>query len=102
VFLHIGGEYSISEHLIIGIFDFDAVTQTGSETIRFLKNAEAREKIEHVSSDFPRSVVLTLERVYLSPISAQTLRQRLKKRDILALDNDFEESERPSDFDYNQ
>lgn len=92
MFLHIGGEYSISEHLIIGIFDFDAVTQAGSETIRFLKEAEMQEKIEHISSDLPRSFILTVERVYLSPISAQTLRQRLGRKDLFALDENYKEN----------
>lgn len=79
MFLHIGGEYSISDHQIVGIFDFDATTQSGSETIRFLKNAESMDRMEHVSPDIPRSFILTLDRVYISPISAQTLRQRLTR-----------------------
>lgn len=77
MYIHIGGEYSVSDRLIVGIFDFDETTHAGSETIQFLKSAQERDQIEHISSELPRSFVVTLERVYLSPISAATLRRRL-------------------------
>lgn len=78
MYIHIGGEYSVSDRLIVGIFDFDETTQEGSETIQFLKRAQELDQIENVSSELPRSFVVTLERIYLSPISAATLRRRLK------------------------
>ena len=77
MYIHIGGEYSVSDRLIVGIFDFDETTQAGSETIQFLNHAQTEDRIEHVSSELPRSFVVTVERVYLSPISAATLRRRL-------------------------
>ena len=78
MFLHVGGEYSISDHSIVGIFDFDVTTQAGSDTINFLQTAEKFEIVDNVSPDIPRSFVVTSDKVYLSPISAQTLRQRLE------------------------
>ncbi len=77
MYIHIGGEYSVSDRLIVGIFDFDETTHEGSETISFLNSAQEKDQIEHVSSELPRSFVVTVERVYLSPISAATLRRRL-------------------------
>ncbi|MDD2458000.1 MAG: DUF370 domain-containing protein [Eubacteriales bacterium] len=77
MYIHIGGEYSVSSRLIVGIFDFEETTQEGSQTRAFLKNAQDTDKIELVSSDLPRSFVVTVERVYLSPISAATLRKRI-------------------------
>ncbi|MDD2534214.1 MAG: DUF370 domain-containing protein [Eubacteriales bacterium] len=78
MYIHIGGEYSVSDRLIVGIFDFDETTHAGSETIHFLQKAQEQDRIEHVSSELPRSFVVTVERVYLSPISAATLRRRLR------------------------
>lgn len=79
MYVHIGGEYSVSDKFIVGVFDFDGTTGPGSETIRFLKHAEKEDKIEVISQDLPRSFIVTLERVYLSPISATTIRHRLEK-----------------------
>ena len=79
MYVHIGGEYSVSDKYILGIFDFDGTTGEDSETIRFLRKAEAEGRIEIVSPDLPRSFVVTLDRVYITPISASTLRHRLEK-----------------------
>jgi hypothetical protein len=84
MYVHIGGEYSVSDKLILGIFDFDATTEVGSETINFLKRAEVQDRIENVSPEIPRSFIVTLERVYLSPISVQTLRHRLNHHSYLS------------------
>lgn len=79
MFLHIGGEYTVSDRLIIGIFDMDATTIAHSDTIAFLRKAEEDGLIENVSPDIPRAFVVTDERVYLTPISAATLKQRLNR-----------------------
>lgn len=80
MFLHIGGEYTVLERSIIGIFDFDASTHTDSSTIELLKMAENRQLLEYVSPDIPRSFVLTEDRVYVSPVSSATLKARLSDR----------------------
>lgn len=79
MYVHIGGEYSVSDKFIVGVFDFDGTTGPESDTIRFLKRAEREDRIEVISHDLPRSFIVTLERVFLSPISAATIRHRLEK-----------------------
>lgn len=79
MYVHIGGEYSVSDKYIVGIFDFDGTTGESSETIGFLKRAEVDGKIEVVSPDIPRAFVVTLDRIYITPISAPTLRRRLRR-----------------------
>ncbi len=88
MYVHIGGDYSVSDRLILGIFDFDQTTESTPDTINYLYEAEKRDQIEVVSPDLPRSFIVTLERVYVSPISVATLRKRLKSssREIY---NDF-------------
>ena len=79
MYVHIGGEYSVSDKFIVGVFDFDGTTGPESDTIKFLKRAEREDRIEVISHDLPRSFIVTLERVFLSPISAATIRHRLEK-----------------------
>ena len=80
MYIHIGGEYSVSSRLIVGIFDFEETTQDGSLTRAFLKHAQDHDQIEFVSADLPRSFIVTVERVYVSPISATTLRKRIENQ----------------------
>ncbi len=77
MYLHIGGEYTVSVRFIVGIFDFEATTEQTPDTLAFLKKAEDQDRTEIVAPDIPRSYVVTVDRVYFSPISAATLRKRL-------------------------
>ena len=79
MYVHIGGEYSVSDKYILGVFDFDGTTGADSETIQFLRKAETEGRIEIVSPDLPRAFVVTLDRVYITPISVSTLRHRLQR-----------------------
>lgn len=81
MYLHLGKSYAISAKYILGIFDFDAVTDAGSATIDFLENAEKNGQVDVISTDLPRSLIVTLDRVYISPIAASTLQQRLRRNE---------------------
>lgn len=81
-YIHIGGEYSIPRRMVVGIFDLDKTSSARSRgTSEFLAQAEAEGMIDYVSDDLPRAFVVTLERVYVTPISVQTLRLRLRSEE---------------------
>lgn len=77
MYVHVGGEYSISDRFIIGIFDMDSITPRQTDMIKFLEGAEKDGRAEYVSDDIPRSVVVSVDRVYFSPISTSTLHKRI-------------------------
>ena len=79
MYIHIGGDYTISSHLIIGVFDMERVTVDPemNATMDVLRLAEEQSRLDIISMDIPRSMILTLEKVYLSPVSTATLRTRL-------------------------
>ena len=77
MYVHVGGEHSISDRIIIGIFDMDTISPRQTDMLRFLTEAEKAERVEYVSEELPRSVIVTVDRVYISPISTVTLRKRI-------------------------
>ena len=79
MYIHIGGSYTLSEKYILGIFDFDATTAEGSSTIGFLRKAERENRVDVISPELPRSFIVTLDRVYYSPVAAATLWKRMEK-----------------------
>ena len=78
MFLHIGDNVTIYKEEIVGIFDIEKTTTT-RETRNYL-NGENKEII-YVSDEDPKSFVVTkandIEKIYISPISVATLRERL-------------------------
>ena len=80
MYLHIGAGVSVRSDRIIGIFDIENST-VGDATRSFLKKAEEENEITYVSPEMPRSFILAEGTggfdVYVSPISAVSIRQRM-------------------------
>lgn len=80
MYLSIGSDLAVREQSIIGIFDMDN-TSTSKRTRHFLQGCEKDGQVVPCD-DLPKSFVLTAEyglsRVYLTPLSTQTLEKRLK------------------------
>ena len=80
MYLHLGNEIVIKNSDIVGIFDIDN-TSVGKATRDFLANAERNMQVTNVTNELPKSFVVTSgesgSRVYISQISAQTLKRRI-------------------------
>jgi extracellular matrix regulatory protein B len=75
VFIHLGGDTVIRSKDVIAILDRQ-VKET-SETIgEFLEFYQQEDKVEEIAKDMSKSIVITNEKVYLSPISSSTLKRR--------------------------
>lgn len=82
MFLHIGRGKLIKKSSVIGIFDLE-ITSQSKRTMSFLSKKEKSNHVINVCDDIPRSFVVTREdnkeRVYISQISPQTLKQRCEE-----------------------
>lgn len=75
MYLHIGNGYVVRKQSIIGVFDIEN-TSVSKHTQTFLYNAEKEGRVVSVSPDMPKSFVVADEQVFLTPISAATLKKR--------------------------
>lgn len=80
MYLHLGENTVINSEDMIGIFDMEK-TSVSKDTKDFLRNRFGDMEIITVSYDMPSSYIITQTkaqkpRVYISPISAATLRKR--------------------------
>ena len=86
MYIHLGGEIEVRKKTIVAIFDLDN-TSTSKITKEFLQNATKEKRVINVSKeDLPRSYILTEEKgeqkLYISPISSQTLWKRANIFDL--------------------
>lgn len=80
MYLHVGGDYLIRKDKIIGIFDIEN-TSISKHTRDFFKKSENEKNVINVSYDLPRSFILdNNNKVYISPISPQTLLKRMNQK----------------------
>ncbi len=81
MYLHIGNNYSVDVRDIVGIFDIENTTVEKCTKL-LLERAEKEKKCIYTTYEMPKSFIITVkngsERVYISQLSAATLRKRLK------------------------
>lgn len=75
MFLHLGAQVSIFDEDIIAILSMDTLDRS-ELTIEFLNFQKAKGRVLSVDRRKPKSVVITPQNIYLSPISVSTLRRR--------------------------
>jgi len=75
MFIHLGENCVIRKKDMIGVFDIEN-TSTSSITRNFLNRAGKEKKVVYVSSDMPKSFVVTERAIYISSLSSHTLIKR--------------------------
>ncbi len=79
MYLFLGGDVSVWENDVIGIFDMDNTTVAKS-TRGFLSRTQKEGKVINVTFDLPKSFCITTEsgkeKVYISQLAPATLKKR--------------------------
>lgn len=75
MFIHLGGDTVISLKDVIVILNFDVDGEL-TDTEEFLIACQSKRQAVYISEETPKSVVVTNNKVYYSPISSITLKRR--------------------------
>lgn len=76
MFLHLGGEVTIPQKEIIGIFDFE-VARRSPASKEFLDLARADKLVMQITGlENTKSFIITENKIFFSPISSTTLQKR--------------------------
>ena len=79
MYIHIGEELNIRAEEIISILDKESANQSPLVN-EFLKNQS--EKVINLSKNPYKSVIITYDKIYLSPIASGTLKKRSNQMSI--------------------
>ncbi|MFD2615255.1 extracellular matrix regulator RemB [Paenibacillus gansuensis] len=75
MFIHLGGEKIIRSSELIAIFDI-SIESSSKISKQFVEYAEEDKKMETIGEEEAKSIVVTRDRIYYSPISSTTLKKR--------------------------
>lgn len=75
MFIHLGGEKIIRTAELIAIFDL-SIEKNSKISKQFVTEASKNKKVEIIGEEESKSLVVTVDRVYYSPISSTTLKKR--------------------------
>lgn len=86
MYIHLGADTVVKSREVVGIFDTDNTTLS-RHTRDFLSLAERQGRVVSITYELPKSFVVCVdsdgnETVYLSQLSAATLRKRIQKKTI--------------------
>ena len=75
MYIHLGGEKIIRTSQVVAIFDI-SIEHSSKLSRQFVAQAQKNRGVETIGEEEPKSIVLTEDRVYFSPISSSTLKKR--------------------------
>lgn len=75
MFIHLGGDFVLKTERIIVILDHQS-QGFSKENQKFMDGYQGRMRTVHVSEDSPKSMVVTDDEIFMSPISSHTLKRR--------------------------
>jgi len=75
MFIHLGGEKIIRASELVAIFDI-TIESSSKNTKGFVHYALQEKITEKIGEEEPKSLVVTTDKVYYSPISSATLKKR--------------------------
>jgi hypothetical protein len=75
MYIHLGGEKIIRSAELVAIFDI-TIEQSSKLSKQFVAGAKKRKDVEVIGEEESKSIVVTENKVYYSPISSSTLKKR--------------------------
>ena len=78
MFIHLGGEKVIRSAELVAIFDL-SIEKSSKISKQFVIHASKEKQVEVIGEEEAKSIVVTLEKIYYSPISSGTLKKRVNQ-----------------------
>lgn len=77
MYIHLGGEKVIRSSELIAIFDI-SIEKSSKISKQFISKSQQDKKLVQIGEEEAKSIVVTKNTVYYSPISSSTLKKRAK------------------------
>ncbi|AOK90634.1 DUF370 domain-containing protein [Paenibacillus sp. CMAA1739] len=75
MYIHLGGEKIIRSSELVAIFDI-SIEKSSKISKQYVNHAQQQKHVEMIGEEEAKSIVVTQNTVYYSPISSTTLKKR--------------------------
>ncbi|MBO4637207.1 MAG: DUF370 domain-containing protein [Clostridiales bacterium] len=82
MYVHLGGEVTVSSDTLISVIDLETVPPSLRTVSDLIASEEEKNRLQYISGDIPKSLIITRDRTYVSPISVGVLRKRTENGTI--------------------
>ncbi|WP_150272599.1 extracellular matrix regulator RemB [Paenibacillus tepidiphilus] len=77
MYIHLGGEKVIRSSELIAIFDI-SIEKSSKVSKQFMVHSQQDKRLERIGDEEAKSIIVTKNTVYYSPISSSTLQKRAR------------------------
>jgi len=78
MYVNIGGDAFISAQSVSVIVNLETVLPSQKAVTRFIEEEDENNRLQYLTEDIPRTLIIANDRSYISSISSSVLRKRLE------------------------
>ena len=79
MFIHIGNDLSVLKSSVTAVIDLETVLPSQKDISEFINSEDEQGRLQYVTDDIPKSLVITDDKTYVCSLSSQVLLKRLKQ-----------------------
>ena len=83
MFVHIGGDITVRSSSIIAVVNLDEVLPSQKDFYSFIDHEDEINRLQYVTEDLPKTLVITKDKTYVCPISSQVFLNRVSGNNLL-------------------
>ena len=77
MYVHIGGEVTVPADTISVLINLETVLPSQKNVTDFINSEDENNRLQYLTDEIPRTVIVASDRTYLSPLSTGVLRKRI-------------------------
>ncbi|MBO7452478.1 MAG: DUF370 domain-containing protein [Clostridiales bacterium] len=83
MYVHLGGDVSVVASAITAIINLETSLPSDEDLNNFIKAEEESNRLQYIEGDLPKTLILTYEKTYVSPMSQSVLLKRLNSSEFV-------------------
>ena len=77
MFIHIGNDLSVLKSSVTCVVNLETVLPSQKDVSDFLNREDEQGRLQYVTDDIPKSLIITDDKTYVCPLSASLILNRL-------------------------
>ena len=83
MYIHLGSDTTVLKKSVISIINLEEEPVSGKTVTSFVRNEDENGRLQYLSEELPKTVVITDEGTFVSSLSSQVLYKRLTSEELM-------------------
>ena len=83
MYIHLGADTTVLKKSVISVINLEEEPVSGKIVTSFISNEDEQGRLQYLSEELPKTVVITDEGTFVSSLSSQVLYKRLTSEELI-------------------